>query len=697
MFPSFRTNKSHGRAVPRSRRRLFLEELETRTVPSLMTLDTLTALAPPSAVMSPQALPNASTTTSGPYQPSQIRTAYGFDRIPFLTSNGTPNATIYNNTAGAGQTIAIVDAFYDPYIQSDLSTFDTKFGLPGNKTDGGPNFLSIVGIDSQTGNVIDPSTLPVMSNWAGEISLDVEWAHAIAPQAKILLIESSAGSHVSDMVKAVQYASAHASIVSMSWGEPESNLGSATELADDANFQASGVTFIASSGDSGAPAFYPAASPNVLAVGGTHLVLNTNSTINSETGWGFGKLSPIFGGSGGGYSLYEKEPGYQSSYAASNYVQSTLKNKVLLENARGNPDVAYDADPSTGFYIYDSVPSNGQSGWEEAGGTSAGAPQWAALIAIADQARAAQAVPPGPLSTAGTLSALYGAASTSSYGTNFRDILSGNNGYSAKTGYDLVTGLGSPKANALVGTLLTAVNPPGPGAPVSGGSGSSGGGNGPHAMIQPASAPSTSGAPSVAVSSGPLAASVPHLFNVAQAPALAQPLDPRLLTAIPSTATPSVSSSAATVVAAPEVAASFGTFTGVLPSTTVNSTRAVGAGEDTDAEEDISGVPMENDSLPSPGSDTNDPQTSPPSDAKMPSAAPARGIEESATGASADGGMAMPMNRGGWAMRPGAEGHSIAPNAGALVAGLLGALGPGWFECEVEVDTKARRQLFRHR
>jgi hypothetical protein len=185
---------------------------------------------------------------------------------------------------------------------------------------------------------------------------------------------------------------------------------------------------VASSGDNGAApgTEFPASSPNVLAVGGTSLNA-PGGTYASETGWS---------GSGGGVSQYESKPAYQNGFQSS--------------NKRTVPDVAYNADPNTGVEIYDTA--NG--GWYQVGGTSAGAPQWAALIAIANEGRAlaGKATLDGPTQT---LYALYKMAQKS-YATYFHDITSGSNGYNAHAGYDLVTGLGSPKAQAVIQELLTA-------------------------------------------------------------------------------------------------------------------------------------------------------------------------------------------------------------------------------------------------
>jgi subtilase family serine protease len=168
----------------------------------------------------------------------------------------------------------------------------------------------------------------------------------------------------------------------------------------------------------------------VVGVGGTTISLaDSSGTYGGETAWS---------GSGGGQSVYESEPTYQSNFG-------------ILTKSRGVPDVAYDADPNTGFAVYDSVRYQGQAGWFQVGGTSAGAPQWAGILAIVDSIRAAS----GKSAISYPQFALYEA---SAYSTNFHDITSGSNGTcgtlcEASAGYDFVTGLGSPQAPALVNTL----------------------------------------------------------------------------------------------------------------------------------------------------------------------------------------------------------------------------------------------------
>jgi hypothetical protein len=342
------------------------------------------------------------------FTPTQIEQAYGINLINFNGTAGT----------GAGTTIAIVDAYNDPTIANDLKQFDAAFGLTN------PNFSVI--------NENGGTSLPTSdTGWSQETSLDVEWAHAIAPGANIVLVEANSASY-SDLMTAVQTAAKQPGVVavSMSWGGGEFS----GETTYDSNFKTpsghGGVTFIASSGDAGAPVSYPAASPNVLSVGGTTLSLTSTNSILSEAGWS---------GSGGGISTVESQPSYQKGVVT----QSTTR--------RTNPDVAYDASPNTGFPVYNSY-SFPTSPWQEFGGTSDAAPQWAAIIAIADQGRALAGL--GSLDGATqTLPKIYSVSSA-----DFHDVTSGTSTgsphYSAAAGYDLVTGRGSPVANKLVADLV---------------------------------------------------------------------------------------------------------------------------------------------------------------------------------------------------------------------------------------------------
>lgn len=305
----------------------------------------------------------------------------------------------YNLPQSGGQgTIAIVDAYTDPNVEKDLATFSTQFGLPPCTTANG----------CLTVHAMAPR-IKSNSGWALEESLDTQWAHAIAPSAKILLViaKSSSGN---DLLNAVDYARSQTGVVSvsMSWGGSEFS----GESTYDTHF--TGPAFFASSGDAGSGVEWPAVSGNVIGVGGTTLSL-AGGTVSSETAWS---------GSGGGLSAYEQEPAYQSAYVV-----------PQANNMRAVPDVSYDADPNTGFSVYDSLGYQGIKGWFVVGGTSAGAPQWAAIEALG--------------SAVSSTSLYTDAASPTAYAADLRDITSGTNGScgfycTAQTAYDYVTGLGSP-------------------------------------------------------------------------------------------------------------------------------------------------------------------------------------------------------------------------------------------------------------
>jgi hypothetical protein len=299
---------------------------------------------------------------------------------------------VYNLPATGGNgTIAIIDAYDCPTVQNDFVNFSRQFGLPTT------NFEK---------HMMAPN-IAVDAGWALEISLDVQWAHAIAPNATILLVEAQSNS-LPNLTAAISYAANRADVVvvSMSWGGPEFLGQSSFNSYFTSNH---GIVFFASTGDSGAGVIWPSTSSNVVAVGGTSLALNPDGTVASETGW--------IGG-GGGISSYQTEPQYQTTYN--------------VPGANGNrtvPDVSYDSDPASGFPIYDTTAYNGQTGWFQVGGTSAAAPQWAAIQSLGLSA---------------SNNNLYQDAKWSSP-TYFRDITSGSNGaFSAAPGYDLITGLGSP-------------------------------------------------------------------------------------------------------------------------------------------------------------------------------------------------------------------------------------------------------------
>lgn len=384
------------------------EELETRQMLSASPTD------PQPIDFTPTNLVAAASTGTVGLSPADIRHAYGLDQLQF---------------DGTGTTIAIVTAYDNPHLvsstsnkfaTSDLALFDAQFGLPDP-----PSFTKL----NQHGEATGYPSTDYFGSWGLEAALDVEWAHAIAPGASIVLVEAASAS-ASDIFTAVATAASlpGVSVVSMSFGRAE---GSA-DITQNAVFATApyGVTFVASSGDHGSPGGYPALSPYVLAVGGTTLDRAPDGSYSFETAWS---------GSGGGTSANQVEPSYQYG------VQSSGKRSI--------PDVALNSDPSSGVAVYFSSffgysLYSTSNNWYKVGGTSVAAPSWAGMIAIANQIRNEAGY--GPLNGyTETLPALYSLPNA-----DFHDITTGSNGgYSAGPGYDRVTGLGSPIANLLIPDL----------------------------------------------------------------------------------------------------------------------------------------------------------------------------------------------------------------------------------------------------
>ncbi len=423
------TSRRRSKAPARG---LSLEGLEPRlalsaapaNVPTWLSAAPATAVGVQNAAsLSPANLPQGSPGPKG-FTPAQIRHAYGLDTVSF----GAVPAD------GAGTTIAIVTAYDSPNIAADLATFDATFGLPAP-----PSFKTV----NQSGGAKLPAMDPA---WATETCIDVQWAHAIAPGASILVVEAN-GNSDADLMAAVSFARSAPGVVavSMSWGRGEY----AGETGFDARFSTPaghpGVTFLAASGDDGAPGIYPAMSPNVVAVGGTSLTLSKSGTAQ-EKAWS---------GSGGGQSQQESRPSWQAGV-----VPATLTKRAI-------PDVSLVADPATGLAVCDSRAGGAARPWSVYGGTSIATPQWAGIAAIVAQGRALR----GAASLDGAtqfLPALYALAAA-----DFRDVTVGTTlgapGYAAGAGFDLATGRGSPVAGTLVKDLVAweSKTPAPPAAPAS--------------------------------------------------------------------------------------------------------------------------------------------------------------------------------------------------------------------------------------
>ena len=411
-------------------------------------------------------LSNAGGTSPTPTVPAQTPTSTAIATCPAQIGPGacrTPydlrvaygvQSLIQRGFTGKGQTIVDIVSFGSPTLQHDMDVFDRQFGLP-------PITIKVM---SPIGTVpFNPATKD-MPGWAGETELDVQVIHAIAPDARIVVLtspvdETEGTIGLPQFRQLEQYALKNhlGNIISQSFGASEVTLKDTAGQQEiqkwDAFFKQAttqqGITFFASSGDNGATDYedlkattlyprpttsFPTDDPWVTSVGGT--TLKGTAPALQEIAWSM---------SGGGFSSFFSTPSYQRTLPAS--VQ------YLLKNRRGVPDVAGDANPSTGLAIY----TSGE--WTLGGGTSASAPLWAAFMAIADQMAG------HPLGFVNP--ALYKLAASSAYTRDFHAITVGDNtfdgpglhvqGYPAVRGWNPVTGLGTPIADKLLPDLIATI------------------------------------------------------------------------------------------------------------------------------------------------------------------------------------------------------------------------------------------------
>jgi len=337
--------------------------------------------------------------------PASLGCVYQITSTPL--SSGCPKSYTgpFDNPTGGVGTIAIVDAYDYPTAEYDLNNFSSTFGLPPCTKASGC-FTPVYASGSKP---------RANCGWAQEAALDIEWAHAMAPNAKIILVEAASNSNA-DLFKAVDVAynqvisTSGYGQVSMSWGGSESS----SETSLDSHFiNKPGVIFFAASGDSGGKVIYPSASQYVVSAGGT--------TVNRTSGLFIPPSETAWSGSGGGPSKYESRPGFQSVISS------------IVGSQRGTPDFSFDANPSTGVSVYDSTSCQGLSGWLTFGGTSVASPSLAGIVNSAASTNSTS-------KTQDELSLIY-----SDLGTAYlRDITSGAAGsFSATTGWDFVTGVGS--------------------------------------------------------------------------------------------------------------------------------------------------------------------------------------------------------------------------------------------------------------
>ncbi len=328
-----------------------------------------------------------------------------------VPSGETPQSIrpVYNiPSVGGANTIVIVDAFHYPTALNDFNVFASQFGLPVETSTDPLNSTN------KAFQVVYATGAQPRKNcgWAQEAALDIEWAHAMAPSAKIVLVEAATNSFT-NLFNAVDVGSQQpgASELSMSWGGGEFS----SEASSDSHMTHAGVVYFASSGDTGGATIYPGVSPNVVSAGGTRINRDAAGAFVSETGWS---------GSGGGPSTFEPRPAYQTVVAN------------IVGTQRGAPDFSFDADPATGVSVFDSTPCQGLSGWLVFGGTSVSSPSLSGIVNLA----ASRLGGIFAANTAAELTNIYANLGTA----NFRDIVSGTAGtFSAGPGWDFVTGVGS--------------------------------------------------------------------------------------------------------------------------------------------------------------------------------------------------------------------------------------------------------------
>ncbi len=309
--------------------------------------------------------------------------------------------------AGGAGLIAIVDAYDYPTALKDFNIFSRQYGLPVEAS------RDVTGQGNRSLEVIYAAGVKPEQDggWNEEEALDIEWAHAMAPGAKIILVEARS-SNAGDLFAAISVASSIPGVreISISWGSSETRR----EAELDPYFEHAGIVYFAASGDTGGRVIYPGTSPRVVSCGGTTLNFDGNGDFVGEQGWS---------GSGGGTSRFELRPVYQDP------IQATVG------NARGVPDFSFDADPDSGVSVYDSTSYDGMAGWMIFGGTSVSAPALAGIVNSAAIARGG--FEPGSFSELGLIYSNMGSGC-------FRDISEGSAGaFECQPGWDFVTGLGS--------------------------------------------------------------------------------------------------------------------------------------------------------------------------------------------------------------------------------------------------------------
>jgi subtilase family serine protease len=375
------------------------------------------------------------------YSPLQYRTAYDL------------NPLYQQGITGKGRTIVIVDSYGSPTIQHDLETFDKQWGIQDTQ-------VQVV----KWGNVpaFDPTNSD-MTGWAGETTLDVEYAHAVAPDAHIVLVETPVA-ETEGVTGLPEMMDAEKSLINQGVGDVITQSFGATENTfpgfDQGNYKsitdlryafkaaaAHGVTVLASSGDNGVSDSdlnnnlypykvnsWPSADPLVTSVGGTQLTLdNSGNRTAPDQVW-----HDAYGAGGGGVSAVFDRPWYQAGVAN------------VVGQHRGTPDISMSAAVDGAAWTYESYDPS-RAGWHLTGGTSEASPLFSGVVALADQAAGHRLGQINPQ--------LYAMSMLPSKWSGITDVTNGNNGwnnvtgYQATQGYDLATGLGTVDAARFVHML----------------------------------------------------------------------------------------------------------------------------------------------------------------------------------------------------------------------------------------------------
>lgn len=345
------------------------------------------------------------------------------------------------HAAGGWGAIALVDAFDNPNAAADLAFFDTFFGLPKanfTKVYANSSFGTLGGLTASCAGVPPGNT-----GWGLEIALDVEWAHAMAPTAKIILVEACSNSYndllYAEAVAGIKVTAAGGGDISNSWGSGE--FAGEVGTTDDFFYRYywKNITYFASAGDSGWGAQYPSSSPWVVSAGGTTINRDASGNFLSESCWA---------GSGGGVStveLWQSPPDILNGMGPWSGYQYELAGGYPYATApRMTPDISFDADPASGAWVYDTY---GGGTWWVVGGTSLSSPALAGIVNVAKQ-KLGQAPPAGGYYHTGENNLLYSQLNTATaYKANFYDVTTGANGtgHNAGPGYDQCTGIGSPR------------------------------------------------------------------------------------------------------------------------------------------------------------------------------------------------------------------------------------------------------------